>query len=393
MLTKKTHYDVVVAGARVAGAATAMLLARSGLDVLVVDPAARGRDTLSTHAIMRAGVLQLARWGLLDAVRSAGTPTIKTTSFHYGRDRITIAIKPKDGVDGLYAPRRTILDRILGDAAEQDGVEMVRGVRVADVLFNADGRAVGTVLTDAQGRTTTVRAALVIGADGARSLVARSVGAETLTELGSATASIYGYFPTDHDSGYQWHYEPGLSCGRIPTNGGVSCVFASLKPTDFMARRGQGLESLFLEVVEAVMPTQLDRLRSTTPGPKLRAFAGMPSVLRQSAGPGWALVGDAGYFKDPLTAHGITDALRDAEILARAIISCDRTPAALDEATVAYQACRDALSLPLMEVTAQVAALDWSLEQIKALHSELSVTMRAEVEHIRDWELVPTIAT
>ena len=130
----RLRYDVVIAGARCAGAATAMLLARRGLSVLVVDPMRRGSDTLSTHALMRAAVLQLARWGLLDMLRSAGTPTIRSTTFHYGKESITVPIKNRDGVDGLYAPRRTVIDPILLDAAEAAGAEVALGHAVVDVL-------------------------------------------------------------------------------------------------------------------------------------------------------------------------------------------------------------------------------------------------------------------
>src|SRR5262245_11924768 len=101
------RYDAIVVGARCAGAATAMLLARRGLKVLVFDRDRRGADTLSTLAIMRAGVLQLHRWGLLDEVRASGAQAIRSTSFVYGDEAITVPIKPRDGVDALYAPRRT----------------------------------------------------------------------------------------------------------------------------------------------------------------------------------------------------------------------------------------------------------------------------------------------
>src|SRR5262249_33160168 len=119
----RSSYDAVIVGARCAGAATAMLLARAGLAVLVVEQGTRGADTLSTLALMRAGVLQLSRWGLLDAIETAGTPRIEATTFHYGDRAVEIRIKPRDGVDALYAPRRTLLDPLLADAARSAGAE------------------------------------------------------------------------------------------------------------------------------------------------------------------------------------------------------------------------------------------------------------------------------
>src|SRR5512134_2542850 len=101
-----TSYDAVIVGARVAGASTALLLSRMGLRVLVVDRARPGADTLSTHALMRGGVLQLHRWGILQDILEAGTPPIRSTSFHYNDETIPIPIKSRNGIDALVAPKR-----------------------------------------------------------------------------------------------------------------------------------------------------------------------------------------------------------------------------------------------------------------------------------------------
>ena len=106
-----SRYDVVVVGARPAGAGTALLLARQGARVLMIDRGRYGADTLSTHALMRGGVLQLARWGVLPRIVEAGTPPVGTATFIYGDESLEVAVKPSDGVDALYAPRRTVLDR------------------------------------------------------------------------------------------------------------------------------------------------------------------------------------------------------------------------------------------------------------------------------------------
>src|SRR6185436_19214615 len=139
----KPHYDVVIAGARCAGAATALLLARAGASVLVIDRQARGSDTMSTHALMRTGVLQLQRWSLLKRLQSEGTPPIGITTFHYGSESVPVAIKPEHGVHHLYAPRRTVLDRILVEAAEAAGAEVHHGVLLSHLLCDASGRIVG----------------------------------------------------------------------------------------------------------------------------------------------------------------------------------------------------------------------------------------------------------
>ena len=178
MLTSlDSRYDVVIVGARVAGAATAMLLARHGLRVLAVDRGQYGADTLSTHALMRGGVLQLHKWGVLDAVNAAGAVPIRQTTFYYGDDLLTIPIKPRDGIEALYAPRRALLDRLLVDYAVASGAHVRHGIQVDRLLQSGDGRVAGVAIRDKSGEARAIAAGIVIGADGLRSTVARFVGA------------------------------------------------------------------------------------------------------------------------------------------------------------------------------------------------------------------------
>ncbi len=354
-----------------------MLLAREGLRVLVVDPMRRGSDTLSTHALMRGAVLQLHRWGLLDAIRSAGTPAMRTTTFHYGAETIEVPIKARDGVDALYAPRRTVLDGVLGDAAVDAGAEVVYGQSVVDLIRGSNGRVRGARVAGRDGQAIDVATDLVVGADGVRSRVARILEAEIHHEVLETTASIYGYWKDLGLEGFHWFYEIGASVGAIPTNDGETCVFASLPPDRFENGRRDGLEGLYTSVLGEVS-AELARRVAESDGPgKLKAFAGMAGFLRQSAGPGWALVGDAGYFRDPITAHGITDALRDAELLARAVLEGG------DGALTNYQEARDELVKELLGVTGQIASFDWGLDEAKELHLTLSREMNTEVDLLR----------
>ncbi len=370
---ERDRYDVVVAGARCAGAATAMLLARGGLRVLVVDPAKRGSDTLSTHALMRGAVLQLHRWGLLDAVRSSGLPAIRKTTFHYGDEVIEVAIKERDGVDALFAPRRTVLDPVLVDAALAAGAEVVHGQSVVDLLRDDDGRVRGAKIAGADRNESDVEADLVIGADGVRSRVARILGADFDHTASHATASIYGYWEGLGLEGFHWFYALGAAVGSIPTNDGETCVFASLPQKRFETGRGDGLDALYHEGLRDVSPDLAERVAGSDGPGKLRAFAGTPGFLRRAAGPGWALVGDAGYFRDPITAHGITDALRDAEYLSRAVAEGG------DDALAEYQTTRDALVRGLMDVTDQISSFDWDMEEVKECHLRLAREMSTQV--------------
>ena len=368
-------FDVVVVGARLAGAATAMLLARRGVRVALVDRSRLAADTLSTHALMRAGVLQLHRWGLLDRVRAAGTPPVRRTTFSYDDAVVPITIKPSNGVDALYAPRRTVIDPILVTAAAEAGADVRFGVTVTGLTRSRDGRPDGVTGTGADGRPVTIRARFVVGADGIRSTIAGLVEAPYEHRGRHASAVTYGYWTGAQVDGYEWIFHPDAAAGAIPTNGGQVCVFASATPE----RIGRGGTGVIESIVRSSAPDLAERLRTAQAPLHTRTFRGHPGFLRKPWGNGWALVGDAGYFKDPLSAHGMTDALRDAELVARALAAvlegADET-----DALAGYQATRDALSLPLFEVIDRIASHQWTNAEIGDLLLRLSSAMADEVE-------------
>jgi 2-polyprenyl-6-methoxyphenol hydroxylase-like FAD-dependent oxidoreductase len=368
------RYDAVVVGARCAGAAVAMLLARQGLSVLLVERDRHGADTLSTLALMRAGVLQLHRWGLLDRVRAAGTPAITSTSFIYGDETITVPIRSRNGVDALYAPRRTLIDRLLAEAASNSGADVVHGPRLVDLERGPHGRVIGAVIEERGGALRRVGAGIVIGADGLRSTVARLVGAETCREGRHACGVTYTFWPGLENARSRWYYRPGVAAGVIPTNNGDACVFAATPQARFHDEIQTDMEAGYRRVLAECAPTLAGEVADREPSERLRGFPGHAGLMRRSHGPGWALVGDAGYFKDPITAHGISDALRDAELLARAV-GCGS-----DRALAEYQSTRDELSRELFEITDAIAGFEWDLERLKPLHQDLSRTMNREVE-------------
>jgi flavin-dependent dehydrogenase len=377
---QRRAYDAIVVGARPAGASTAMLLARAGRHVLLVDRAEYGADTLSTHALMRAGVLQLHRWGLLDAVRRAPTPAIRRTVFHYGDASVDIALRDQYGVDALYAPRRTVLDRILVDAARDAGVEVVWGVRVEGLERDAAGRVCGV---RARTETTTealAAAPIVIGADGTQSIVARSVDAATEYATPHASAFVYGYFAGLETAQYDWYYRPGVSAGVVPTNDGLANVFVGVPPERFASERHQGVERLFATVLAQAAPEVAAALAGRAAVGRFRSFPGFGGYLRRAHGPGWALVGDAGYFKDPMTAHGISDALRDAELLVRALLD---SPANAPDAS-GYQPIRDALARPFLDATDAAASYTWTLAELQAIHLQIKQAMDPELALLAD---------
>src|SRR4051812_4895064 len=235
MLPRSSH-DVVVVGGRAAGAATAMLLARAGLDVLVVERGRYGTDTLSTQAPVRRGVRQRARWGLLAAIGAAGAPPVRAATFPYAGDAMRVPVKPVGGVDALYAPRRTVLDPVLVDAARAAGAVVEYGTSVTSLTRDEGGRVVGVEGRDLMGRPVRHEARWVVGADGFRSTVAAAVNAPTERWGTAATAAVYGYWPGLEDDGYQWIFRSEGCAGLIPTNDGLTCVFVLSTP----ARIGRG---------------------------------------------------------------------------------------------------------------------------------------------------------
>jgi len=368
-------YDVVIVGARAAGAATAHLLARSGLRVLLVDRGRYGTDTLSTHALMRGGVLQLSRWGLLEKIIAAGTPPVHRATFRYADAVVPVTIKPSYGVDALYAPRRTVLDPILVDAAVASGADVRFGIAVADLDRDRRGAVTGVAGRTRDGQAFRARARIVVGADGIRSTVAERAGAPFERVGTSAAAVTYGYWSGLQADGYEWNFRPDAASGVIPTNNGQACVFASASPR----RIGRGGLAPLTQIVAESSGDLASRLAAAVPPRALRTFSGRPGHMRRSWGRGWALVGDAGYFKDPLGAHGLTDALRDAELLARGIIAIANGADERD-ALARFQMTRDALSTALFDVMDVIAGHRWTDEQIPSLLLQLNAAMASEVE-------------
>jgi len=375
MQSHTTHdtYDAVIVGARCAGAATGMLLASAGLRVLVFDKTPYGSDTLSTHALMRPAVLLLQRWGLIEKLEHSGTPRVQRTTFCYaddsGTDEVPIDIKPRYGVDALYAPRRTALDRVLVNAARDAGAEVRHGLQMVDLVRSTDGSVCGVQVRARDGATRDIRAGIVIGADGRRSGVARLVGSTPYVVGQHMTRTAYGYFRDLPIDGNRWYYRPGMGAGVIPTNDRQTLIFASATE-NFAALPAAERTAAFHQMVAKCAPDIGARLAPEQLVGKLYFFSGMRGYLRQPHGRGWALVGDAGYMSDPITAHGITNALRDAQILARTII--DSLP--LSE----YQTTRDDLSLKFFELSDRVASLDWDIPTVQQYHRLMSQEMGRE---------------
>ena len=371
---------MVVVGARVAGATTAMLLARAGLDVIVVERAARGADTLSTHALMRPAVRQLAEWGVLPRVITADTPAITQTVFTYGDLVVPIDLAADEP---LYAPRRTVIDPLLAEAAEAAGATVCFDTRVLDVTRDDRGRVDG-VLVERDGHPERIGARLVVGADGIRSLVARKVEAPVVHQARHAAAAIGRYVDTlSSPSSYRWYFARTASAGAIPTNGGT-VVFAAGPAEEFRREVASDVAAGMQRWLREAAPELADEMAEAVPQSRLRSFPGERSFMRRAAGPGWALVGDAGVFSDPMTAHGMTSALRDADLAARAAWSAlgglEREAVAWSE----YERERDRFARPLIDAIDEVVAYRHDLGHVQEAHLALSRVMQGEYRALDD---------
>jgi 2-polyprenyl-6-methoxyphenol hydroxylase-like FAD-dependent oxidoreductase len=346
-------WDAIVVGARCAGSPTAMLLARKGHRVLVVDRATFPSDTVSTHMVHPLGVAALERWGLLDRLAGSGCPPIHTYVFDFGPFTLSGSPGTEDSPIA-YCTRRTVLDKLLVDAAADARAEIREGFTVDEVVIE-DGRVAGIKGRSKGGDAVTERARVVVGADGRHSLVAGAVRAEQYHEKPPILAPYYSYWSGLPMHGrFETYVRRNRGFAAAPTHDGLTMVVGGWPHSEFEANR-KDVEGNFLKMIE-LAPGFAERMR----GAKREArFAGasVPNFFRKPYGPGWALVGDAGYNKDPITAQGILDAFRDAERCALALDESFTGARPFDEAMRDYQRARDEHVLAMYEFTCQVATL------------------------------------
>ncbi len=348
------QYDAIVVGARCAGSPTAMLMAQKGYKVLVVDKATFPSDTLSTHVLHPPGAAALKRWGLLDRLVATGCPPIDTYAFDFGP--ITISGSPgTDAAPVGYCPRRTVLDKLLVDGASEAGAEVREGFTIEEVLVD-DGRVTGVRGHSKDGQSVTEHANVVIGADGRHSLVAQAVGPEQYNEKPPILCGYFSYWSgLPMDGRFEVYVRPDRGWAAAPTHDGQTLVVAGWPFAEFEANK-KDIEGNYLKMFD-LAPEFAERMR----GAKREArFAGtaVPNYFRKPFGPGWALVGDAGYNKDFITAQGITDAFRDAELCVTALDESFSGARSSDIAMGEYQSTRDQHSLPMFEFTTQLATLE-----------------------------------
>lgn len=379
----RSEHDVVVVGARCAGAATAMLLARMGHDVVLVDKARLPTDTLSTHGIARGGVVQLARWDLADEVLATGAPPVEKVTFQADGESVTRRIKERGGVDVLLAPRRYLLDGVLSAAAARSGADLRTGITATGVLRSQGGRVSGITARTAEADELVLSARFVVGADGRQSRMAGHFGAAVLDAFTPRSASFYTYVEASGWDAFEFHVARDAFAGVFPTNDGQACVWLCrpTAATSVLRTAGTHRAEALLTMLDEVAPDLAGRARAGRVMAPVRGAVDLPNYLRTPYGPGWALVGDAGYHRDPITGHGITDAFRDAELLANALDQALCDPSAEADALAAYRRTRDAAVGQIFDLTRALSAYP-EPGRFVALQIQLSEALEREADFL-----------
>src|SRR5437016_2786917 len=333
-------YDAIIVGARCAGSPTALLLARKGYKVLLADRGSFPSDmAFSNHFVHQAGTARLKRWGLLERLAATGCPPITTAHFDYGAFALSGSPVPAEGgVTEAYAPRRKVLDPILVEAAVEAGAELRENFSVQEVLWEND--CVSGIRGHAKnGAMLTENARITIGADGMFSTVARAVKAPEYNAKPPLEGSWYSYWSGVPMKGWHLWLRPHRVIFAYNTNDNLTLIGVAF-PARGLSDIRKNVEQHHRATIEQYAPELMERMRN---GKRESHFVGgaIPYHVRRPYGPGWALVGDAGYQKDPCTASGITDAFRSAEWLAHALDSGFSGRQPLQQALAAYEEKRN----------------------------------------------------
>jgi flavin-dependent dehydrogenase len=355
-------YDAIIVGARCAGSPTAMLLARKGHRVLVLDRDTFPSDIMSTHFIQPNGVQALERWGLLDALVASGCPRLDGITARIGD---LVAPKPPGPPPVAYCPRRTVLDKILVDAAREAGAEVREGVSVQELLRDGE-RVTGVRARSRDGATFTEEARVVIGADGMHSMVARAVDAPEYNTHEAMNCGYYSYWSGIEIDGAHLCLNGKTGFLAFPTNDDMVCVALMRPLSDFHEFRTD-IDGHFKRYASEALPEIGSQLAGAKREEKYIGTADTRNYFRKPYGPGWALVGDAGYHRDPVTGLGIADAFRDAELLANALDEGFSGRAPLEESLASYERQRNEAALPDYERTIFTAMLPSKEEFLKVM--------------------------
>jgi len=372
-------YDAIIIGARCAGSPTAMLLARKGYRVLLLDRAAFPSDITSTHYIHTPGIALLKRWGLLERLKATNCPPIRRIIFDVGPFALQGFAPDPDGITEAYCPRRTVLDKLLLDAAAEAGAEVRERFSVERVTRESD-RVSGIQGRSSNGTTVMETAREVIGADGMHSLVARQAQAPEYNVIPPQACFYLSYWSGVPAQDVEWYprEHAGHLMALFPTNDGMVCL-GVVRRNDAFAEYRSNIEGCYLKGLELV-PQLAERVRQGKREESYRGMGDLRNFFRKPFGPGWALVGDAGYHKDPITGQGITDAFHDADLLTSALDDGFSGRRELSDAMAEYEQRRNQRVMAMYAFTCQMAALQPPTPDMQQLFSAMRGN-QAEIEN------------
>ena len=366
-------FDAIVVGARCAGSPTAMLLARKGYRVLVVDRATFPSDTLSTHILHPLGVAALSdgafsiAWRRPDARRSTPTPSTSAPSRLPAR-RARPTRRSRTAHGGRYSTSCSSTPRL------ESGAEVREGFSVEEILVE-DGRVVGIKGHSKQGGSIIERARVVVGADGRRSFVAEAVRPNAMTRNRPCSPRYYTYWSgLPMDGRFENYIRDRRGFAVAPTHEDLTMVIAGWPYAEF-AENKKDIEGNYLKTIE-LAPAFADRLRGARREARF-AGAAVPNYFRKPYGPGWALVGDAGYNRDFITGQGIMDAFHDAELCAAALDRAFSGTRPFEAAMSEYQRTRDARVKAMYDFTCQLATLEPPPPEMQQLFAAIHGNQKA----------------
>ncbi|HEY7467771.1 MAG TPA: NAD(P)/FAD-dependent oxidoreductase [Dehalococcoidia bacterium] len=361
-------FDVIVIGARCAGSSTARLLADGGLRVLVLDKATFPSDTVSTPGMGDLGVKMLQKWGLLEEVRATGAPHEQTVGVKYG-DEPEFEREIPPGSFAPFCPRRSILDAILIRAATEAGAEIRERAILRDLIWE-DGTVVGLLYEDEKERRHEARARLVIGADGINSQVAKLVGAEAYDVRPSRSSFRFAYYSGIPIKRVELAWSHPVFVYVFPSNDDLACMAVAVNEETFRAHIADG-DDVHARLFAGASPRLAEAFRAGKRETMFYSRRGRPGKKVQSHGPGWALVGDAGFFKDPVTGNGIKDAFVGAQLLSDAVLQGFKNPDSMQRCLAQYQSYRDELGAEVFAGSQKLASLEWTNEELPSIHQAI----------------------
>jgi flavin-dependent dehydrogenase len=331
---------------------------------------------MSTHFVQVPGMARLARWGLVDDVFASNCPPVLRARFDTGGEPLEFELPEHSWLAGLAAPRRCVLDKLLIDAAVAAGAQLAEGVSI-DSLLREDDRVVGIRGHDSTGPFE-ARGRVVVGADGRHSIVAREAGAQYTHYVDPLTSGYYSYFGgVDMNNTVETVMHEELFTVVFPTNDDLTLVAIAWRAERFKELR-RDIDGHFRAGLASIGPLG-ERILAGERAERFVGSADVPNYIREPFGPGWALVGDAYFHKDPVPADGISDAFRAAEFLAEAIdevITKD-----VDEATALgrYRDRHDVFAVPQLDAAVRSASLDRTPQERLEAFFEIRINNQEEV--------------